>query len=248
MDYTYLFHFFFALLIPPAWLLILSPFGKLFSHSWPKLLFWVLLFSLLVICSKELFDLKISINEIVSDVLGLFLGTAIISLRFLRRRKILKRVGDREVLGKTISLRSTMQLIESVERRSAYFYAEASRQIKDPKASRACKYSARDSLKYANRIAYTLSSWKKQNWENDFSKSLEKAFSADQIFSLNFSPSNSAKEVLQIALLHERAKLSLFSKFQGAFRELWQIMCLKLILDDLSGETKKLESILKEMA
>lgn len=207
----------------------------------------MLFLSLLAIGGKELLDSEISINDLASDALGFFLGTALVFDQVHRKKRRLRQVPEKEVAGQSISLRSTLALIETIERRSADFYLRASAQLPNQRASGICFLLSQDASRRADRVTFTLSSLGRRNEPEEFSTAVETAFSSHHIFSLDFSPSSTAREVLEIALAHEKKKLSLFSKLEAAFHEEWKQMRLERVLDEISKEIQKLELCLAEL-
>lgn len=247
MDSSNIVHFCFSFAVPMGWAIILRPFSRMLFRSWSGFLFTVLLLSLAAICGKEWLDAEPSVNDIVADILGFFLGIALITDYFYRREKTVDRAEEREVAGHRVSLRSTLSLIEKIERRSAEFYRKAAESSPSTRASGLCLLLANDANKRAKRVAFTLFGWKNRRDSEELTAAVENAFSSQKLFSLDVLPSSTPKEVLQIALEHEKKKLSLFTKLEGAFHEEWKVMQLEAILAKLSKEIRKLELCLAEL-
>lgn len=247
MDISNLAHFFFSMVIPIAWISILKPFTSNLFKNFSQSLSVALLLSILVICGKEWIDADFSLNDIVSDFLGFFLGLSIISNSFHRRNIVLQKEEQREIFGHQISLRSTMGLMEMIERKSATFYSAAALQIKDKRASKICYLLARDAKSRANKITYILSGWRSHPLPNELPKSIENSFSSDQIFALNINRNHTPKEIIEIAIQHEKKKLSLFVKLEQLFQDHWKLMSLAPIVGNLDHEVHSLEACLAEL-
>jgi hypothetical protein len=247
LDPSNVFHFFFSLFIPLGWAVILRPFSRKIFRGWPSFFIFILAISFVSICGKELMDRRISLNDLAADILGFFFGLMILSLSFQRMGRKLDRTKEKIVVDYTISLRSTLALIERIERRSSEFYDTASIQISENKTSEICKLLSKDAQKRANNIGYMLSGWSRKPEPLHLASAIEKAFSSDQIFALDFSRVKNAKDALEIALDHERKKFALFSKFESAFHEEWKVIRLEMVLENLNLQVTKLEQLLAEI-
>lgn len=247
MDTSNIAHFCFSFAVPIGWVLILRPLSRNIFRNWSGLLLTVLMLSLAAICAKELLDEQASVNDIVADILGFFLGFALISDHFYRRGKTLNRAEEREVQGHKVSLRSTLSLIEKIERRSCEFYRKAAKQLPSARASGLCFLLGQDAEKRAKQVAFSMTGWRNRGGGEELSAAVENAFSSQQLFALDFSPASSPKEVLQIALEHERKKFSIFSKLERAFHEEWKQMHMGAILAKLAKAIRKLELCLSEL-
>lgn len=247
MDASNIAHFCFSFTIPICWVVILRPFSRTLFKSWRGFMVSILILSLAAMVGKEFFDKEFGVNDIICDVLGFFMGITLISDHFYRREKTLNKSEEREVAGQKISIRSTLSLIEKIEMRSASFYRMAARKAPDPRTSGICILLARDARKRARKVAFSLLAWKSQPEMENLTEAVENAFSAQHLFSLDIPPSSTPKEILQIALDHEKKKFSLFSKLEEVFQEEWKKMQLGAVRTRLSKKIAKLELCLSEL-
>jgi hypothetical protein len=247
LDQSNIAHFTFSLLIPVGLAAIIFPFARSRFSSWPAFFVSVVFISFFLACAKEFIDAEFSINDIVSDLLGFLIGAALISDQYRRKLRKLRKVEDREVSGNRISLRGTLVFIEEIESRTANFYEKAAQQLTSARAAGLCDLLARDARKRSNRISFTLSNWHRSSAPEELVQAIERAFSSNNLFSLDFSLSCSPKEVLVIALNHEKNKLSLFSRLEEAFREEWKLVHLGRVLGKLHNQISKLEFCLSEL-
>jgi rubrerythrin len=246
VDSSNLAHFYFSLLIPIGWAGVLYPFARTIFRRWPWHFGTIFVLSLAVICGKEFMDSRPSVNDIVSDILGFFLGTALIHFQLFRRLRVLRRAKEREVEGRTVSLRGTMALVESLENRSARFYEQAENLLPNARAAALCGLLARDARNRAAKVRFVLSNWITAR-ETETLSEVERAFSDEQIFSLAFPFSSTSKDVLNLAIEHERKKYSLLKRLESAFQQEWKLMHMRLLREPLAQEIQKLELCLSEL-
>lgn len=238
MDPSNIAHLVFSFFIPIGWMVILFPFAHLFAKNWSVLLFVVLLLSLFLIVEKESFDASYSVNDIVADVLGFFMGTVAVVHWFSRKAKSLSRINVRE-----ISIRAAMILLEKIERKSAAHYGKCARISKNEEASGLFARLSRDSMRRAQKMRFRSSGWGSSADSGAKATDLEASFQLNHIFEHEAPSLDSYKGAIQASIEVENKKQTVCRRLRQEFHEDWKIKEIEIVLKAIRERVDWLEKV-----
>jgi hypothetical protein len=244
IDRTTLLHGLIALFVPLGWVMILYPLYLRGRRDWKKTLPFVVVLSFAAMVAKEiLLDPEISSDDIAADLLGLFFGTAVVSIVMYLERKIFSKKTpppDRpaptveqpppEAVGRpavkpegTVSLRDTMGAWARVQERAAAFYEASARDLDDASLNSAWSYLIRDKRSLIREVRDLLSRWPARTPDVKFLDWMDGEIERYDLYAVSSAQGLSANALLDRALVYERDAYHVFFGLRDCFRsEPWK--------------------------
>lgn len=242
-----LLHLVIAFFVPIAWTLILYPFYRSRKGSRLLLILSAAVFSALVMVIKELAEhsVKITANQIIADVAGIFFGMAAVSaVFFLRGRRFTQKA---RILGREMSIQDVLTLAREVETRSEDFYMGASRMIKDASAADLCVLIAGEERKHREIVDTMLSKLLPASQGAEFAKWAAARIAGYGIFVFDFSAESVTPEgLLRYAIAQEKRTQDLYISFKKAFPDFHRVY-IKTLIDAESRHIDKIRLLLGGM-
>jgi hypothetical protein len=244
IDRTTLLHGLIALFVPLGWVMILYPLYLRGRRDWKKTLLFVVVLSFAAMVAKEiLLDPEISPDDIAADLLGLFFGTAVVSVVVYLERKIFSKEklppgnpvpkveqSEPKPEGRpaikpegTISLRDTMAAWVRVQERGAAFYEASARGLGDSSLKGAWGYLIRDKRSLVREVLDLLSRWPSRAPDVTFLDWMDDQIERYDLYALPSEQDLSADALLDRALVYERDAYHVFFGLRDYFRsESWK--------------------------
>jgi rubrerythrin len=237
-----------AFFFPIAWAIILYPICKKFHFTWIKTIFVVLACSVIAMVLKEYFDPKVSVNDIVSDILGIFFGTAFLAALFVWGGKEMSKlaVGAFQIAGR-VSLRDLMSVSLSMEERAVAFFEEASNRLTDERAKELCKTLAREEQEEIDELRSILEQWPKKSPERDFIMALEEKITAQGLYVKPLFTVATREEVLEYAIDMKKLTQDFYSSFKDYFPRYWKREKVRELVEHHKEREEQLKDVLRNL-
>jgi hypothetical protein len=238
IDKTALLHGLVALFVPLGWSMILYPFYRADHREWKKTLVFVVVLSFSAMVAKEVvLDPEISPDDIAADLLGLFFGTAIVSVAMYLERKLFSRQGPPAVetapngeqpppgpegrpavkpKGR-VSLRDTMAAWARIQERAVVFYEASAVNVGDATLRNALSELARDKRSRAREVRDLLSCWPSRTPDVVFLDWMDEEVERFDLYAAPPAQGLSADALTDRALAHERDAYHLFFGLRDCF-------------------------------
>ncbi len=235
-------HVIVAFVIPLAWAVILYPFCRKYHLTWVKTMIFVIVASLVAMALKEIVDDKVSVNDIAADIVGLFLGIAVLGAVFMWGGKWMSKVavGVFRLKGE-VSLRDILQVALRLEERAAIFFEEASRRLSDEAAKELCASMALKERAEAEQLSVMVSKWNLKASDGAAINTLEEQTIAHGLYTRPFLTQATKRDVLEYAIEMKKLTGDLYARFINYFPLEWK----KEILEDLTEKQRNMEKELK---
>lgn len=248
MMEDYFLHFWTAWTIPIGWFLIVYPFARYFGRYWRTSVVIACVVSFILMVGKEFVDSEFSVNDVVSDFLGVFFGTASLSFLFANLEKPMT-MEARELtslLQRKVSLRDLLAVGARLEERGKQFYLKAASVLTDPEAIVICELLAKQEMSHQDRISSILKHWVHREPDHEFLKAVENIVQTLHIFSDDPPAGAFTEDILKIALANENKTRQFYESFKKHFDEPWKIKYLEEMISDEKGHEEILEQLLHD--
>jgi len=239
-----LIHFLFALFIPAGWSIILYPYCRAHRKDWKRMLVYAVFLSAGVIFIKEMLDLpeKLTLNDVVADMLGLFFGLAFVALVFVIKGKAFaKKV---HIFDRDVSISNILAVANKLELQASYFYNNTAGYILDPKAKKLCLQMAAEEKRHAAIIDLIMERWLPPLPDNELKDWVDRLMVEFNMFIFDFPVERASPvEILNYAVMQEKKTQDIYRSFRDAFPG-WKDRYIQMLIDSETGHIEKIEHML----
>ena len=232
--------FFITLLLAPTILaLVLLFVGKSAYKKSVRIISIAVGLSVLLALLMNLYDSKVTADDIIASFRGLFSGTALVLAVFtLGKKRLLKWTVIRR--GK-VSLRALLNYGIDLEEHGTAFYEGAEKRTSDVKSKRLYYRLAEDERDHSRKLYLTLTRWHTRLPDYEFVQWLKNETKKYGIFTMLPSPKAPEAEILKQAIKLEVNMQTYYANFMRYFPDEWK----KSKLEDQIREEKDHENDLR---
>lgn len=236
-------HFVFAFFIPLGWAAILYPYSRYYRKDWKKMFIYMVALTCVIVVIKELLDLpeRLTLNDIVSDLLGIFLGSAMVMALFLVMNRPFSKKAS--IFGENVSLSAILAVAKELEERAESFYRNLAKYIPDPDARNICLEVASEEKRHAAVIDSVSSRWLPVAPDPRLRAWVEEKVSRLNMFVFDFPVEDiSAKRMLDYAIAQENKTQDIYLSFKRAFPG-WKNVYIQMLIDAETSHIAKMKQV-----
>ena len=242
-----------ATIISLGWAAILYPLIRKSQKSWHTLIIITSILSFSTLILKEVLDkFNSPFGEIITYVLGILFGIAVIYLLFIFKSKRLETLPNEDIfirdykIKTEIHMRHLFQIAILIEEQGKQFYNELAKKASDIKEKKFWRKLAKDEVAHKRLFQRALSRWLPLPYDKETLNSFIQELKSKGLFSDSQAPVTSHENIIKYAIQQEEITADFYLSFENPFPDAWKRMHIHNLVLIERGHAEKLRAFLQK--